>query len=218
MDANSEGTPTPGPQAEKRAGPQTLRAARSYTSDLATPEDALGFEPYVDAMAGFLLDENTRAPLTLSIEGEWGSGKSSFMLQLGRRLRHAGMPVVEFSAWRHDKEESLWAAFALTFVEQLAKTKTRWQRSRCAWDLFKIRFDWLRGLPAVVRFVLPLLVDAGVKSSNINYPQEEGSGASHMSWLLTLRDPGGRMRLWTGYPHSRPRAGATRGVRSAPAP
>jgi len=46
-------------------------------SDQPAGVDSLGFEPYVTAIAEFLLNEQTKPPLTLSIEGEWGSGKSS---------------------------------------------------------------------------------------------------------------------------------------------
>ena len=51
-------------------------------SDLSTEHDTLGFSPYVDAIAAFLKNEDTKPPLTMSIEGEWGTGKSSFMRQL----------------------------------------------------------------------------------------------------------------------------------------
>lgn len=58
-------------------------------SDQPVSKDSLGFEPYVTALARFLTDERTQPPLTLSIEGEWGSGKSSFMLQLEEALKTA---------------------------------------------------------------------------------------------------------------------------------
>jgi predicted KAP-like P-loop ATPase len=45
-------------------------------SDQAAARDALGFAPYVTAMAEFLTNPQTKPPLTLSVEGEWGSGKS----------------------------------------------------------------------------------------------------------------------------------------------
>ena len=54
--------------------------------DQATTKDELGFAPYVIAMAEFLTNENTKPPLTISIEGEWGSGKSSFMKQLEKEI------------------------------------------------------------------------------------------------------------------------------------
>ena len=56
-------------------------------SDRPTTKDSLGFEPYVIAIAEFLTHPETKPPLTLSIEGEWGSGKSSFMQQLEKEIK-----------------------------------------------------------------------------------------------------------------------------------
>ncbi len=50
--------------------------------DQATKRDALGFQPYVHAIERFLSEEDTIPPLTMSVEGEWGSGKSTFMYLL----------------------------------------------------------------------------------------------------------------------------------------
>ena len=93
-------------------------------SDQSTGDDYLGFEPYVTAIAEFLLNEETKPPLTLSIEGEWGSGKSSFMKQLDKYLRKKGQRTVWFNAWRHDKAEAVWAAFALSFIKQISTPQT----------------------------------------------------------------------------------------------
>lgn len=90
------------------------------TDDQPTKIDVLGFEPYVRAIADFLTNQNTKPPLTLSIEGEWGSGKSSFMLQLEEELKRRNELTITFNAWRHDKEEALWAAFALNFIKQIS--------------------------------------------------------------------------------------------------
>ena len=60
--------------------PESVR--NTSVGDQAANVDALGFEPYVIAIAEFLVNPETKPPLTLSIEGEWGSGKSSFMKQL----------------------------------------------------------------------------------------------------------------------------------------
>ena len=57
------------------------------TGDLPAEEDKLGFTPYVIAIAKFLTNPETKAPLTISIEGEWGSGKSSFMKQLKSQIK-----------------------------------------------------------------------------------------------------------------------------------
>jgi KAP family P-loop domain len=101
-----------------RAEPAVLFGS---TSDTPTPIDTLGFKPYVESVAKFLESPNTQPPLTISIEGEWGSGKSSFMWQLKDQLcaNSSDRVAVEFNAWRHDKDDSLWAAFALKCTRDL---------------------------------------------------------------------------------------------------
>ena len=119
--------------------------------------DSLGFAPYVEAIASFLTADVTKPPLTLSIEGEWGSGKSSFMLQLKKKLR-GKVSVVDFNAWRYDKDDAMWAAFALEFARKLSRElalPSRW------WAHVKLslrRFKWERGWMDVVRLLLMLAV------------------------------------------------------------
>src|SRR6478672_3599706 len=99
--------------------------------DRPTVEDTLGFTPYVAAVAAFLTHKETKPPLTLSIEGAWGTGKSSFMRQLEDRLNpkqqkkgvrnwvkwllknKAKTKTVWFNAWRLEREDEVWATFAL---------------------------------------------------------------------------------------------------------
>ena len=150
--------------------PESRDKSEKYivVSDQPTTKDSLGFTPYVIAIAEFLTSPDTKPPLTLSIEGEWGSGKSSFMKQLEAEIVRKSKEVeekplkdienrmqnkrllkifpdfskipdffewlfvksklklkqntqiIEFNAWRHDKAESLWAAFALSFLEKIS--------------------------------------------------------------------------------------------------
>ncbi len=130
---------------------ETKQSQTITIGDQPTKEDTLGFKPYVIAIAKFLTNPDTKPPLTISIEGEWGRGKSSFMKQLQdqipqeykelekEQLNNASWfnkvalrikfklkqktQIVWFNAWRHDKAESLWAAFALSFVEQISTTR-----------------------------------------------------------------------------------------------
>jgi predicted KAP-like P-loop ATPase len=91
----------------------------------------------------------------MSIEGEWGSGKSSFTAQLQSLLKKGGteLPGVEsrrpfmitFSAWRHDKEDALWAAFALSFSRQIALQLPFWERLVGSIKLLISRFNWRDG-------------------------------------------------------------------------
>jgi hypothetical protein len=136
-----------------REGSDALAASRLPDSiqvaavcDSPTQEDLLGFKPYVDALARFLISPHTRLPLTISIEGPWGSGKSSFMQQLEAALARTSSPrqpplVVRFNAWRHDKDEALWAAFATTCTDQLEAQRPWWRRKlgrlSLGWDRVK---------------------------------------------------------------------------------
>ena len=123
------------------------------TSDGATPNDTLGFASYVDSVAKFLESPNTQPPLTLSIEGEWGSGKSSFMLQLKNKLceMREDRIAVEFNAWRHDKDDSLWAAFALKCARDLRESlPLRQQLTGWLW-LNRARLDGFRGWTHLAR-------------------------------------------------------------------
>jgi hypothetical protein len=80
---------------EETNEPVSIRS--SSISDQPSAKDILGFGPYVAAIKAFLIDDDTKAPLTLSIEGKWGSGKSSFMLQLEQSLQQAGRITVTFN-------------------------------------------------------------------------------------------------------------------------
>jgi hypothetical protein len=118
----------------------------------------LGFRPYVEAVAAFLMHRETYPPLTMSIEGVWGSGKSSFMLQLEEQVSKRGGRTVWFNAWRHEREEELWAAFALDFTTKLAAKIPLWQRSWLNLKLRCLRFDWRHGWLRVAQAVLLTLV------------------------------------------------------------
>jgi hypothetical protein len=137
-----------------RQRPTRESVGPSSVSDQATAVDTLGFKPYVEAVAAFLTHPDTRPPLTLSVEGAWGSGKSSFMLQLEERLKQKGGRTVWFNAWRHDKEDQLWAAFALDFTTKLAATVPIWKRWILHLKLAYFRFDWSRGWFNLARFVV----------------------------------------------------------------
>jgi len=114
--------------------------------DRDTDKDKLGFDPYVKAIARFLTSENTKPPLVLSVEGEWGSGKTSFMRLLNKQLKNQGNQfTIWFNPWRHDKEEALWAAFALSFVQQLTEPLLPEQRILGRLKRFIKRFNWKEG-------------------------------------------------------------------------
>ncbi len=129
-------------------------------ADLPTADDHLGFAPYVRALERFLTNKDTHGPLTISIEGEWGSGKSSFMEQLSTALRihakgtGARAVIVKFNAWRHDSAVELWASFALEFIRQIARDLSWYERWKGHAKLAKYRFKWGKGWPDAARALI----------------------------------------------------------------
>jgi formylglycine-generating enzyme required for sulfatase activity len=151
---------TTGSDLPKEAGDDQPPADESildaHSGDQPTSEDRLGFAPYVRAMAAFLTNPLTHPPLTLSVEGGWGCGKSSFMLQLEKELKKQNALTVWFNAWWHDKEDALWAAFALEFLKKLSK-QLPWPRRVWAWlKLWALRFKWQDGWFDLLQAVVTL--------------------------------------------------------------
>jgi hypothetical protein len=177
--------------------PITFNVQAAVVGDQAAPVDLLGFDPYVQAIAAFLSDKSTRPPLTLSIEGDWGSGKSSFMLQLEAALRKRGKRTVTFNAWRYDKEEAMWAAFATVTLKQYSRETplaARWQGHAKLWlsrlrlrdalpDLGKMAVS-LGGIALVVGTTVATLIagPANVAQAGSGAVAKIGETATQTNW------------------------------------
>lgn len=70
--------------------PREARPAQRLSHDAWTDVDQLDRARYADALADFLFDDETRAPLAVGIYGAWGSGKTSLMRMLRRRIDPEG--------------------------------------------------------------------------------------------------------------------------------
>jgi len=209
-------------------------------SDQAAELDSLGFEPYVMAIAEFLTNPVTQPPLTISIEGGWGSGKSSFMKQLQKVIEESEQKKFEkelqknlgkfeqdirngiksflkkkhekyvkiynrvpkrlkllarttnlilesfiiviniyklsrlkinklkpkprtvwFNAWRHDKSEALWAAFALEFLQKISRSRSLSEIIPTLighTKLFFFRFNFQSGWLDFIRMIAQLAI------------------------------------------------------------
>jgi hypothetical protein len=168
-EARGQQSGTPGssfePQRARDEYTQPIFAQASSVGDSAAPIDKLGFGLYVNALANFLVAPNTRAPLTCSIEGSWGSGKSSFMLQLKNRLGALapGSRTIDFNAWKYDKQEELWAAFALKVTRSLREELDWSGRLRGDFRLFRTRIKgWNERLSLVALLLTWLLLLVGL--------------------------------------------------------
>lgn len=99
-------------------------------NDSASKEDHIGFKPYVQSLARMIRHKETSTPLTIGIYGPWGTGKTSFMMQLENEINHLSIQDVnnkkkifhvKFDAWKHQTNEKVWAALLQTIPLQLEK-------------------------------------------------------------------------------------------------
>lgn len=192
-------------------GPRDESILPASPNDQATVEDTLGFTPYAKALAAFLTHPSTKAPLTMSIEGKWGSGKSSFIRQLEGHIKDAEQErktsprslMVRFNPWRHDKEQALWAAFALEFLRQVREQRCFAPRWLCSIRLFFLRFSWKSGwvdlicviaswlcLLSVAAAVILLAIFRGTDyiSTVVEFLTQHPVPESHVTPLATVLD------------------------------
>ena len=96
-------------------------------------EDPLGFGAYADALALLMDWKDTSTPLTIAINGPWGSGKTSLAKMAEARLPigsdwDAPHVVCWFDAWANDDAPHLGAAFAAAVANSANKQRRWWVR------------------------------------------------------------------------------------------
>ena len=94
-------------------------------SDIHCEEDQLGFDKYIETISNMILDKDFKTPFCIGIFGKWGSGKTSFMHLLEKRLsEHKTRPLaipVWFNPWRFQKEEHLIIPFLKTIENRMKR-------------------------------------------------------------------------------------------------
>lgn len=103
-------------------------------SDRETEQDCLGYTSYVNVLAGVCTDKDL-APLTLGIFGSWGSGKTSLMRMLKRRIEETGgkeTVTLWFNAWRYEGREEAQSALIHAILAKLENhtPKTKWEQAK----------------------------------------------------------------------------------------
>lgn len=96
-------------------------------------KDALGFGAYADALALLMDWKDTSTPLTIAINGPWGSGKTSLAKMTEARLAigsdwDAPHVICWFDAWANDDAPHLGAAFAAAVAKGVNMRRRWWVR------------------------------------------------------------------------------------------
>ncbi len=110
-----------------------VRALAGVRSDSPSTADLLGVEDDVQTLAELIAANETQPPLAIALIGDWGTGKSSLMLQVEREVaalaararKNPGrspfaesIRQVRFNAW-HYSDDKLWAGLVSRLFEAL---------------------------------------------------------------------------------------------------
>jgi len=131
--------------------------------------DQLDFAPLVAGLSGFLRNSATQLPVTIAIDGGWGSGKTSLMRMLDRDLGSAGLRSVWFNAWHNQEESSLLASLLQAVrreaVPSIVERGGAWFRLRLVvWRIWRHRYT------IVVALAMALLVYAFEEKLQSSFP------------------------------------------------
>ncbi len=112
-------------------------------------EDVLDFATISGGLSRFLQNPRTQPPITIAIEGQWGTGKSSLMNMVRGELEEQGFPTVWFNAWHHQREEALLAAM----LESIRRKAVP-----AIWTLRGLRFRLRLIFARIPHYAVPLVV------------------------------------------------------------
>jgi len=114
------------------------RRLAAVRSDEPSAEDLLDWATEVEMLAALVTSLTTEPPLSIALLGEWGSGKSSFMVQmqrevtrlsdlsrnnLGQSVFAATVRQVRFNAW-HYSDDHLWVGLIEHLFRSLVPEET----------------------------------------------------------------------------------------------
>jgi hypothetical protein len=98
----------------------------------------LGFGVFVETMSNFLLSPSLISPLVIAINGEWGSGKTSLIRTIKKRIDTAGQQCVFFDAWRFEYSDPAAALIWEVTANLGSKSQELADRAR---SIGKLAFD-----------------------------------------------------------------------------
>ena len=93
----------------------------NYRTDIPTPDDFLGMSNKNKGLAEFI--KNCGTPLTVSIQGDWGVGKTSAMEYIKNEIEKTGaIPCIWFDTWQFSalpENGNIFLEFIMTFKKLL---------------------------------------------------------------------------------------------------
>ncbi|MEU3641738.1 P-loop NTPase fold protein [Lentzea sp. NPDC034063] len=167
--------------------------------DQPTGKDKLGFDKFVGPFAARIATTNRAGtPWTIGVYGEWGSGKTSFLMMIDEALTARGVRPIWFNAWKYVREENLWAALIERIITE-AKLSVPWYRR--PWARLRVwwrSIDFRAGAWELCRKTFVLLFRVGLLAVLILMavslvPVPSNPVANELAGLPVLSSPVGRV-------------------------
>lgn len=104
--------------------------------------DGLGFDAYASVLTG--VAKGTEGPFTIGVFGEWGTGKTSLMQMMQKKLDQEDRVItVWFNAWRYENLDHPVVPLVAAIIRKLQENRTIWQ------ELGKVGEDLIKTLRAI---------------------------------------------------------------------
>jgi hypothetical protein len=90
-------------------------------SDLPTQIDALGFAPVIKTLSDIALSPTTETPITIAVNGKWGSGKTSILQMVQAQAQFVGFSCIWLNAWSLESSDNLIASVAAEVQREIRR-------------------------------------------------------------------------------------------------
>ncbi len=136
-------------------------------SDKETDIDALGFESYANSLSE-LITQKVATPFTIGIFGTWGTGKTSLMLMLKKKLEsQSNVKTAWFNAWRFSDEKQIWAALIQAILTQLDVSLK--EDAKLKLNELRENVEWIQLLTFITKSIFSWGPDIGSFKNVLNF-------------------------------------------------
>ena len=144
-----------------------------FTDEPQEAKASLDFPNYVKALSELIL--NSKPPYTIGIFGGWGTGKTTLMKKMQKRLVNDKCRCIEFNAWRYSSEKKhATYPLMLSIISRLLLDKQLEERVTRAGKLKNKIGRVMRGLKGEIEFGIPGIANTSILID----PQEMKKAAS----------------------------------------
>jgi len=120
--------------------------------DHETSTDLLGFSYIADAVTN-LASANHLLPATIGVFGDWGSGKSSLISMVRKKLEeNEGTLVLDFNGWLFEGYDDVKSALMGTIIDEILNCKTPGRTAKTLAVNLLRRVNWFRVAGTALRY------------------------------------------------------------------